>query len=395
MARYRGAFQLYRRSTSMRKNGKPVYVFYYRVWQGNTRTPGRSTGQTSRSAARSYVEGQLAAGTLRTGPDPTLREYTESWWTDECRYVRRKRERGGLSEGYIRNERSFLDTWILPYLGDRRLGELTPRAVEDWLYKLRDESDLSATSVNHCLTGLKIITREAVRIGDLARDPCATVEPLHETRRVKGILEREQIKALFDLRILEEVWANDTRVYTLNLFAATTGARMGECQALQRQHVHEGWVAIEHGWRKLGGLAEPKRASRRKVPLPAKTEAALEEVMALSPWQDPEDLVFAGKDGRTPFGSRYIHDTYCAALRAIGLTEDQRRAAGLSFHSWRVFYNSLLRGQGIGEAKLRMLTGHKSEAMSDLYTRWDPKDFEDVRKLGDGLFGEARDAQKS
>ena len=51
----------------------------------------------------------------------------------------------------------------------------------------------------------------------------------------------------------------------------------------------------------------------------------------------------------------------------LGISEEDRRARGLTFHSWRHWYNSMLRGK-VADHTLRALTGHKSEAMTDNYT---------------------------
>ncbi|MCX6376711.1 MAG: site-specific integrase, partial [Armatimonadetes bacterium] len=370
----RRLYSIYRRKTDRRKNGKPVFVFYYRTWNGATRSAGKSTGKETVSEARAFVEAQIKSGTLATGPDPTLRDYCKTWWLwDECRYVRRRRERGSISQHWVNTQRGLLDRWILPSLGDTRLSALNTRTVEDWLYKLRDESTLSATSCNHVLGCLGTILREGVEEGDLPKDPCRRVGKLREDRKRKGILDISQVRLLFDEGKIGTYWKGDLRLFTLNLFACTTGARLGECQALQRQHVHEGWVGIEHGWRRLEGLVEPKKKSARAVPLTDKTEDALNRIMAMSPWQDLEDLVFPGMDGRHPIGQKVVQHRFGDALVALGISEEQRKEQVLSFHGWRVFYNSLLRGK-ISEARLRALTGHKSVSMSDLYTRWDVKD---------------------
>jgi integrase len=150
--------------------------------------------------------------------------------------------------------------------------------------------------------------------------------------------------------------------------------------------MQDGWVGIEHGSRRLEGLVEPKKSSNRMVPLTDKTQDALRRIMAMSPWQDPEDLVFPGMDGRHPIDQKVVQHRFADALAAMGIDEGQRKEQVLSFHGWRVFYNSLLRGK-VPEAKVRAMTGHKSVTMSDLYTRWDVKDFEDVKAIGDGLFG--------
>ncbi len=69
------------------KAGKPV--FYYRLRdESGKRLSGKSTGQTSRSAARRHVLSLIESG--RIGPQSSLTfvAYTKDWWEPgKCKYL--------------------------------------------------------------------------------------------------------------------------------------------------------------------------------------------------------------------------------------------------------------------------------------------------------------------
>ncbi|OQY39991.1 MAG: hypothetical protein B6226_00760 [Candidatus Cloacimonetes bacterium 4572_65] len=64
---------------------------------------------------------------------------------------------------------------------------------------------------------------------------------------------------------------------------------------------------------------------------------------------------------------------YKAALVKIGITEDERKSRGLTFHSYRHLANTRLRESGVSDAVIREIIGHKSEAMTENYSHIDTR----------------------
>ncbi len=379
------SFTLYPRKTKDRKR-----IWYYRVVDASGRSSGRSTRQTNKGAARVYATELLRSGKLNRH-DPLFEEYTKDWWTwERCRYVRLKRLEGRISRSYVEVRRGYLEHHILPRFGKLPLSQITVKGIEDWkpglLQKIgRYGRPLSPITVNEALSTLRIILEEAVRLQDLSFNPCSSVRRLAEKRERKSFLTREEIKALFDEARFQQVWKGDLRHFTINLLAATSGMRMGEIQGLQRRCVFPGYIQVEHAWERKFGIKEPKCGSRRVVPVPSMTTAFLERVMSLAGCREPQDLVFCNSTLKNPIDHRCIQRRLYRALRAIGISEEQRTQRHVTFHSWRVFYNTLLRGK-IPDVKLRLLTGHKSEAMTDHYTNFQLEDFQDVVEIQEKLF---------
>ena len=100
------------------------------------------------------------------------------------------------------------------------------------------------------------------------------------------ILTLEETRLLFQDSSLEEVWGGDLRLLTANILSLTTGMRQGEILALQNQYVYSDHVVVMWNWSKQYGMVEPKWQSQREVPIPTKTLYYLDELRAMSPFQE-------------------------------------------------------------------------------------------------------------
>ncbi len=61
------------------------------------------------------------------------------------------------------------------------------------------------------------------------------------------------------------------------------------------------------------------------------------------------------------------------------------RERGITFHAWRHFLNSLMRSNGVSDAKTRRVTGHRTAAMTEWYTSWAAVDISEVVTIQEGL----------
>jgi integrase len=81
------------------------------------------------------------------------------------------------------------------------------------------------------------------------------------------------------------------------------------------------------------------------------------------------------------------------AFKAVGIDDAERKRRGLTMHSWRHFFNTALVMANVGGAKIREVTGHYGEEMTEHYTHLDPKQFTEVMSvqnvLIDGTTGTA------
>ena len=297
-----------------------------------------------------------------------------------------------LSRRYVDVMRGYLEHHILPYYEKKRLQKINTHTIETWIQQLREKKGrigktLSHTTINHCLTCLKIMLKEAVRLGYLQKNPSDPILQLKENQRKKSILTLEQVKTLFTDTTINEVWSGDIRHFAINLLAASTGMRLGECQGLRIQHLHnDGYISVVHTWDPKYGLKEPKRSSYRDIPIPSKTLFYLYEVIGALPYKDADDLVFIDGIQKVPIRNELVLKKLYKALENVGITKEERQDRNITFHSWRHFYNSLMRGK-IHDSKLRQLTGHRTLEMTEHYTHFKIEDFHDVLKIQEDYFG--------
>ena len=279
-------------------SGKVVY--YYRYYDSNgNRTTAKSTGQSTKSAAKTYVEGLLKSGLLSSFADKTLTEYTKDWWVwDRCSYVKYKLSKGHrISPAHVQNNHSLLHNHTLPYLGSLKISQITTSVIEDWLQKLNEDKtkNLSAGTINKCLKNLKIIFSEAVRLQHITTNPAERVAHFQEPSKTKGILTTAEASQLLDRDNMETVWQNDMMHYTINLLAATTGLRMGEAQGLPVKNVHTDHIIIDQTWRRGYGIwKEPKLGSLRKIPILPTVYEMIQIILDTKTTPLPDDLVFEG-----------------------------------------------------------------------------------------------------
>lgn len=369
--RYREPFSVFPRTL---KSGR--IVFYYQTYrQDGSRTNPRSTGQTTKTAARQWCLNRWKAGTLvEQKRTLTFRDYTQTWFVyDKCDYIKGKLKRGGsYSRSNAANMRLWLERYILPYFGTKPINEITPKDIENWLYQVKTDTGHTATSVNHYFSTLRIILNEAERLGDIFHSPVKAVKPLVSDTPEKGILTDAEIAKLFDPQGIEEIWEGQKIQYVINLLAYTCGLRQGECLGLLWEHVHDDYIHVCHSWEKrYQTLKDTKTKEIRDIAISSSLHKMMLE-MKLA-YGIRGEFVFSLDGGRTPMFDTTVRKWHNRALRAIGISEEERKDRKLSFHSLRHQLNTYMRRRGESDAHIRKITGHSSPEMTDHYDHTDAR----------------------
>lgn len=373
MPRYRAAYTLFPRTT---KAG--TRVWYYRTYDAaGRRTTARSTGKTSKSAAREYCDALLREGRLVPSSRLTLDEYARDWWVwDRCRYIaaKRRRDPGSITEEHAQNRRTSLVNHTLPYLGKLRLDQITPEVLERWMQALREKGKAPQT-INHARAGLRTMLREAVRQQLLRADPTEHVAPLPTGGgKPAGTLTPEEAAQLFTAPdAWERVWKRDALHYTINLLAATTGCRQGELLALRGEDVLPGRIVVDESRTRLGRMKETKTRQVRIVPLHPAVQESLQQLLPADPTQRIFQIT-----GRAVTQGLY---------RALERADIDRASRGIKFHSWRHFYVSLLRAAGISDAMVSRSSGHATTRMLDHYTSYNASEYEPIVEAAAPVLG--------
>jgi integrase len=390
-------FQLYKRDKSQ---GKKIYYCEFFDETG-AKIKRVSTKQTSKAAARTWAIHQITHGLVHVQKDQKFSTYAQDWFVwDKCEYLKREINRRGYRRSYADEQRGLLTNYITPCLGRYKLSQITVQRIEKWLFDIRDNqiipdskkddkeyikkknaSTSKATSTaNRCLGVLKIMMKEALRLQLVSSDPAALVKKLKEVPKDKGLLTRDEVKTLFDPGTITEVWGKDLLFYAINILAATTGMRMGEVQALQRQYVFEDYIQIKHSWDRKYGMVAPKANSARAVSIPSYVSEILQQIITGRRAIGDESVIFQGKIEGQPVDHRAIVKHLYSAMKNVEIDESARKDRNITFHSWRHFFNTFMRGK-VSDAQLRKLTGHRTEAMTHHYDHQILEELKEVREI--------------
>ncbi len=340
---------------------------------------GEKTGQTSRGAAEAWAIRYLQNGQVIAHENITFKEFSSSFFGWNGDYATDRRVTGKrISRRQCTEKTALLNNRIIPALGKLKLVDIDKSTIKQFRNDLFREG-VSGATINNCLSCIRAILEAAEDKRLIQAIP--KIERAAKQNKSRGILTPEEARALF-----LQSWP-DIRANTANLLAAVTGLRQGEILALQRQNVKTGYLEILRGWnQRTGELNETTKSGRiRYVPLPGKAEIAIHEVMGLSPWRSPDSFVFfAAKLERKPIEGRALTGGLYAAMRGIGINDQEREARWIDFHSWRHWFNSIMINQKIPMLKVQAITGHLTDEMTEAYYHLD--DMADVREVQEKLF---------
>ncbi len=382
-----------------RRSGLKEKSYYIAFWNPDTRHYSRRSaasiidqiGERARHLSPATKAGADAAARIAleagilTSSEAHLAGYLRSFWADDGEYAQAKRAAGRpLSAMYLANSRAAITQYVEPYLRDTDqdrlpLYKITRGLVEALILHLARTTTLSPGRINGIRKAVVVPLSRATDLGQLQRNPAAKALRLPEPEQRRQLLSPAEVQALFGK-------LTDPRHRGINLLAATTGLRLGECRGLRHPDVRQQeltvngkkmtyhFLALRHNWVEGEGAKHLKADYAKlqdqelydEIPLPAGTAEVLEQLITANPWGN--DFVFWSRLRRSPLSKSEVEEVYNQALVDIGIPEAERWRRRLGFHAWRHFYNTFARRQ-LEDKELRLVTRHKSEAMTDHYTQ--------------------------
>ena len=339
----------------------------------------RGLNPATKAGADAAARMALEAGLLASS-EAHLGAYLADFWAADGLYAQAKRAAGRpLSAMYLANARSAIEHHALPWLrqtGQERLPlhRVTRGLVEDLVLHLKRSTSLSPGRINGVRKAVVVPLSRAADLGQLPRNPAAKALELPEPRQHRHLLTPAEVRAFFEKLI-------DPRHRAINLLAATTGLRLGECRGLRHEDVRSQavgewtyhYLALRHNWVEGEGEKNRLKADYRRlqdseifeeIPLPAGTAATLEALRDGNPWRN--DFIFWSRLRSSPLSKSHIEEVYAAALEAIGIPREEQERRRLGFHSWRHWYNTMQR-QHVDDRLLRKVMRHRTPAMTDHY----------------------------
>ena len=371
-------------------------------------------GKTKTEALRKLrkAQGELQQyGDLATN-SPTLSKWLDIWLTEIAAQK--------IKPGTLRMYRTYVNEYIKPALGNKRLDKLTPADVRGLArYVMNKGKGLSPTTARNAHRVLSAALRAAVREGAVNRNVASRD---YVDAPSKAVSDRKGLTAEQAVKVLKA--AKDDRLYSRWLFAFLTGARQGETLGLRWQYVDLEAGTVELAWSltqvpwnhgcsqdKLEHRADhcPQRhleiapgfeyevlhgnkvlmrpksnGSHRTVPLAEPLLRALEArkldvALERDGHQVDHDLVFCRKTGH-PIESRKDWQEWRDLLTSAGVPP-------VTLHETRNTTISLLRELGVDDNTAQQIAGHAEVLTTRGYQRKDDLRHarEAVGKLGDVL----------
>ena len=328
---------------------------------------------------------RVAAGEIISKRAPTIQTYAGDWIT---------RQQSRLRPGAWRGYRSYVQRWITPLLGAKRVDTLTPadlRAVEAAIL----DAGRSSTTAAKVVSVLQSMMRDAVvdgwRIPEgvlLARKPSDAVSdrtaiPLAPALRLITTAAGEPDAARWVAALLQGMRQGECLGLTWDCIDWDADELAVDWQLVTLTYADrtKGNFVYPHGYehRQLAGtyhLARPKsRAGERRIPLVPWMRASLEQWREAAP-ASPHGLVWPTPDGspRNAAADRRAWRALCDRAEVWKTPGTRNVGGGWSeepnryvLHEARHTAASLLLAAGVDVKVVEAIMGHSSVAMSRHY----------------------------
>ncbi|MDX9985325.1 tyrosine-type recombinase/integrase [Sphaerochaeta sp.] len=381
MARPKGKFSLYKRTTQKNK-----IVYYAKIHSDYPAEPDSivSTGQSSKASAALWTQKYIddkANEEIRKEQERLnilFSDYATGFWaTDGLYAVARKARLRAVSQGFLDSREAITKNHLIPYWGKYRLRDISPKKIDRWVIDLASQHTAAAGTINQRLQILRVMLEEACRQEYITMNPAQFVKPVGGGAKERGVLSLDEVRALLNPRIWPEY-----KFYAITLLTLATGLRISEVRGLQVSQVHPDYIQVHTAWEEKYGLKDPKCKSMRELPITPYIYEVLQEVIKTT---GATEIVFFGARKSSPLSKSCIEKKLYRAIAMIGINEEDRVKRNIVFHSLRHTTNTILRSAGIADSKVRMITGHRQESMTERYTHFRLENYQEISSVQEML----------
>jgi integrase len=271
----------------------------------------------------------------------TMRTAAQAWLS----HLQTRRRRP-VKPSSAKTFESYISQWIVPHLGNLEVRGVGVAVLRDFIRQL-DEAGLSPKSQNEIAGAAKAI------IANCTNDEGEPLYPRHwdnERLDLPIVSHSEQHTPIVTRAQIEQAFANSDDSYQC-LFALASGAglRVGELLAVKL--FEDGVSSV---FDSSAATIRVRRSVWRGKEQSPKTSASVRDVEI--PFELSEFIArFAGNREGYLFGNGKCMDVTTARKRL-----DKAIGKGIGFHSFRRFFVSHRRANGMPEDILKRLVGHSS-----------------------------------
>lgn len=271
-----------------------------------------------------------------------------------------------LRESTMGGYRMYVEQYIKPRLGDKKMTSITTTDIQRMYTKLKKEGrvhehpehgrQLSANTVRRIHTMLHRAMADAVRAHIIPRNPADGVTLPKADTASKCVLTDKELDAFMDTIKADPLW------YDFFYTELTTGLRRGEICGLQWQEFDSraGTLQVSRTLHKKAGggfeVGDTKtRRGKRKILLPQSTADILRERQSatLSEWVFSDPL-----RPERPVSPDAAYRRLKALLREAGIT------ANIPFHGLRHTFATHALASGVDVKTLSGILGHTDAAFT-------------------------------
>lgn len=343
-----------------------------------------NASETERLLALLNTKGQACAKaepvTTKPTGHPFIQFLLDFWNYDKSKYIQGLLAHGtGITRRHCYEMTNRVNTYWEPAFGNKiTIEELKDEDIEEFLLKQKTAireiknkktgtteivtTALSGATVNKILNSIRKPLKWAMKKKIISYDPTASLDSFSSKIKERGILEDSEVQALIALD-----W-KDKRARVATLTSMTTGLRAGELLGLRVQDIREKSISVEHGWNTKDRLKTTKNGKSREVVLLPYIRTILLEYAKTSPHGfKPDSFVFwSPLYADQPCDTKKFNDGFYEALGDIKITEENRKARNIVFHSWR-HYNATIIADHLDERTAQLLLGHLTASMTKRY----------------------------
>lgn len=334
------------------KNGTWYAMVRYQDWKGERRQKCQRGFATKREAQDWERQFQLQK---KADIDMTLESFCELYEADT---------RPRLKENTWLTKESIIRKKILPYLGKRKLSEITAKDVIDWQNEMRSQmgktgKPVSPTYLKTIHAQLSSIFNHAIRYYDLNMNPAkkAGTMGMEETKEMLFWTKEEYLK------FAEEMMDKPLSYYAFEMLY-WCGIREGELLALTPAdfNFENQTVVINKSYQRLKGrdvITTPKtKKSNRIVKMPQFLSDEMQDCLDLYYSLKPDDRLFQ-------VTKHYLSHEMDRGCKASGVKR-------IRIHDLRHSHVSLLIDMGFTALAISDRVGHESEKITYRYAHLFP-----------------------
>jgi integrase len=265
----------------------------------------------------------------------TVGEILDFWWERHAKH---------------RNNKFEYRLFRLDRFRPMKARNLTPEMVQDFLDELLEVEKLAPASVNHYRTILNSSFNFAIKWKKYDDNPVAPISQIPEREPRDRFVEVKELGALIEQCQKE----NDLELQAFILLAACTGMRKGEIMPRKWSEVR-----VDEEFPYIY-TAKTKNGRSKRLPLPGIVVYALRQL----PSYGKHEYLFPAKPNVRfkdveKFSKPHAWDLGKRFRRICDLAE----VHDLRIHDLRHFATTMLFIEGVADAIIRKMTGHRSEEL--------------------------------